>query len=122
MLQLGIKTAKELDMEVAISIVDSGGHLLGFIKTEQSGYATIDASLKKAKTAGAFGMATDKIGELVKAEPFMKNAFENFDSIFYFGGGLPVYNDGILIGGIGVSGVDPLQDKQIAETALMALE
>jgi glc operon protein GlcG len=114
-----MKLADELKVEIAVSIVDKGGHLAGFMRTENCSFATIEVSKMKASTACAFGMPTDAIGELVQTNPFMKKAFESFKEIFYFGGGLPILLDNIIIGGIGVAGVNPVQDKDIAGKSII---
>jgi uncharacterized protein GlcG (DUF336 family) len=38
-----------------------------------------------------------------------------------FGGGLPIVEQGVLIGGIGVSGASEAQDEAIAQAGLAAL-
>jgi glc operon protein GlcG len=117
-LQKAIQLAEAQKIEIAVSLVDTGGHLIGFIKTTQCSFAAIDVSKRKATTAAAFGMPTDTIGEIVQANPFMKEAFASFSDTFYFGGGLPILLDGKICGGIGVSGVNPVQDKVIAVEAI----
>jgi uncharacterized protein GlcG (DUF336 family) len=116
-----IKIAEEQNVEIAVSIVDNGGHLIGFLRTEECSFAAIEVSKKKASTSNAFTMPTDLIGTIVQANPFMKEAFASFENIFYFGGGLPIIINGKKVGGIGISGVDPEQDKQIAEKAILEL-
>ena len=106
--------ANNAKVDIAISVVDKGGHLLGFMRTDNCSFAAIEVSKRKAATACAFGMPTDAIGELVQANPFMKEAFGSFKDVFYFGGGLPIALDNKIIGGVGVSGVNPMQDKEIA--------
>lgn len=66
-------------------------------------------------------MPTNLIGKIIQADPFMKEAFNSYPDIFYFGGGMPIIEDGKVIGGIGVSGVDPSQDMEIATNALTKL-
>jgi glc operon protein GlcG len=76
----------------------------------------------KASTSCAFAMPTDAIGELVQTNPFMKQAFESFKETFYFGGGLPIMFNNKVIGGVGISGVNPMQDKEIAEKSIEGLQ
>ncbi len=117
-----ITFAEDAKIEIAISIVDKGGHLIGFMRTENCSFATIEVSKMKASTACAFGIPTDAIGELVQKNPFMKQAFDSFKEIFYFGGGLPILLDNKIIGGIGVSGLTAIQDKEIAEKSIAGLK
>lgn len=117
-----MQLANELNIEIAVSVVDKGGHLIGFMRTENCSFAAIEVSKMKASTSCAFGMPTDAIGELVQTNPFMKQAFESFKEIFYFGGGLPILSDNKIIGSIGVSGVNPIQDKEIAGQSIIYLK
>jgi uncharacterized protein GlcG (DUF336 family) len=117
-LSKAIQQAETLNIDIAVSIVDKGGHLVGFMRTAECSFAAIDVSKKKAATACAFKIPTDVIGGIVQSNPFIKEAFESFNDVFYFGGGLPIIEDGKLIGGIGVSGAEPMQDKEIAEKAI----
>ena len=114
-----MKLANESEIEIAVSVVDKGGHLIGFMRTENCSFAAIEVSKMKASTSCAFAMPTDTIGKLVQTDPFMKDAFESFKEIFYFGGGVPILFDNKIIGGIGVSGVNPMQDKQIVEKSIV---
>jgi uncharacterized protein GlcG (DUF336 family) len=117
-----MKLANEAKIEIAVSVVDKGGHLIGFMRTENCSYAAIKVSKMKASTSCAFAMPTDTIGELVQTNPFMKQAFESFKEIFYFGGGLPIMLDNKIIGGVGISGVNPMQDKEIAKKSIEGLQ
>ncbi len=109
------------NLEIAVSVVDKGGHLMGFLRTENSSFAAIAVSKRKAVSACVFGLPTDVIGALVQKKPFMERAFAGFDDIFYFGGGVPIVNGNTIVGGIGISGADPEQDKALAEKVLLAL-
>ena len=113
-----LNEAAQQRVAVAVSIVDAGGHLQAFMRMDNCSFAAVDASRKKAVSACAFGMPTDAIGEAVQTTPFLKEAFQVHPDVFYFGGGLPVFQNGKIIGGIGVSGVEPTQDKSIATKAL----
>ena len=116
-----LNAATEQQVAISISIVDNGGHLKGFLRMDNCSFASIDVSRKKAVSACAFGMPTNLIGEIVQTNPLMKEAFNSHSDIFYFGGGLPIMIDNKVIGGIGVSGIDPNQDMEIAQTALTDL-
>ncbi len=54
------------NLEIAVSVVDKGGHLMGFMRTENSSFAAIAVSKRKALSACAFGLPTDVIGALVQ--------------------------------------------------------
>jgi uncharacterized protein GlcG (DUF336 family) len=120
-LKAAMAAAEAQNSQIAVSVVDKSGHLVGFMRTTDCSYAAIEVSKKKATTAAAFGMPTDDIGALIQAHPFMEKAFDGFSDIFYFGGGLPIFLDQKIVGGIGVSGVNPVQDKEVATKAIATL-
>ncbi|MBD2768114.1 heme-binding protein [Hymenobacter sp. BT664] len=120
-LTAALHEAARQHVTIAVSIVDTGGHLQAFMRMDNCSFVAVDASRKKAVSACAFGMPTDAIGEAVQRTPFLKEAFQGHPDIFYFGGGLPVFQQGKIIGGLGVSGVEPAQDKTIASKALASV-
>jgi glc operon protein GlcG len=122
MIANAISFANREGIEIAVAVVDNGGHLVAFMRTDNCSFAAIKVSDMKAKSACAFGMTTDAIGELVQANPVLKQAFDSFADIFYFGGGLPIISASKVVGGIGISGVNPLKDKEIAQYALSEVD
>ena len=120
-IKAAIEMATQLNVSIAVSIVDTGGHLRAFMRMEECSYASIEASRKKAVSASAFKMPTDVIGDVIQKVPTLRDAFTSFPDIFTLGGGLPIIVNGKLIGGIGVSGLDSAGDKAIAEKSLLAL-
>jgi uncharacterized protein GlcG (DUF336 family) len=47
-----------------VAVVDSGVNLKAFLRMDDAWVGSIDISIKKAKTACFFGMATGKLGQL----------------------------------------------------------
>ncbi|MEO8079905.1 MAG: heme-binding protein [Caldimonas sp.] len=103
---------------VAIAVVDDGGHLLALERLD--GCAPIGAAIagEKARTA-ALGRRESRVyEEMINAgrpaflsAPVLQGMLE---------GGVPVAVDGQVVGAIGVSGVKPEQDSQIARAGAAA--
>ena len=58
------KKASELKTKMDICIVDAGGNLKAFVRMDDAWIGSIDISIKKARTARSFDMATGEIGKL----------------------------------------------------------
>ena len=57
--------AKEINVPVVISVVDSGGHIILMERMEDSLLASIDISLNKAYTALSLKMATEECSKFM---------------------------------------------------------
>ena len=58
------KKAIALKTQMCIAVVDSGANLKAFMRMDDAWVGSIDISIKKAKTACFFGMATGLLGQL----------------------------------------------------------
>lgn len=104
---------------VAISIVDSGGHLVAFERMDTTQHGSIAVSQQKAQTAVAFRRPSKVFQDGVAA------GGENLRTLKLPGalpieGGLPLVAGGKIVGAIGVSGVTSAQDGQIAAAGVAA--
>jgi uncharacterized protein GlcG (DUF336 family) len=110
------EAAKKIGVEVSIAVTDAGGHLRAFERTDASLFLTVDIAIDKAWTAASFGMPTHAWPAIL-ANP---NAAQlsHRPRFVAVGGGVPVFDGVQLVGAIGISGGDYLQDQQIAESAL----
>jgi uncharacterized protein GlcG (DUF336 family) len=105
--------------EVAISIVDDGGHPLWLQRMD--GVATVSGYIApaKAKTA-ALGRRESKVYEdLINNGRFSFLRAPELDGMLE--GGVPIIVDGFTIGAVGVSGVKSAQDVEIAKAGIAAL-
>lgn len=117
--QLSVKKAEEIQVPVVISIVDEGGNLILLNRMVNAHIGSIDISINKAYTAMAFKLSTETLGQLSKPGDSLYGIQNtNNGKIVVFGGGLPIYSKGKLIGAIGVSGGSVEEDIMIAEEAL----
>ena len=116
------KRALELNTQMCIAVVDSGANLKGFYRMDDAWVGSIDIAMKKAKTAVFFGMPTGQIGRLSQPGGPLFGIEHSNDGLITFPGGLPIVDaDGVMIGAIGVSGVQSHEDEQIAMAGVSAL-
>src|SRR5438552_3310768 len=101
------------------AIVDGGGNLIAFEKSDLAGNSSVAIAEAKAKTAANFRVPT-------KAYQYRLAAGETFilglPGVVPAAGGVPIIVGGKVIGAIGVSGATPLQDHQSAEAGVAALK
>ncbi len=125
MLQAAVKKARTMDVPMSIAVVDEGGHLLGFARTDKGKVHNIPMALGKAKSAAFKEIPTGKTGTLGNPlDDHMAIALTlaagegNFVS---FSGGFPILVEGHCVGGIGVSGGSGEQDAEVAQAGIAAL-
>ena len=111
-----ISEATRLGVKMNIAIVDAGGNLVSFNRMDGAWLGSVDISIKKAKTATYFDMPSSEIGKLSQPGGPLYNIEHSNGGLITFPGGLPIHDtDGVLIGGIGVSGSTVENDFQVAE-------
>lgn len=99
--------------EVAIAIVDTGGHLVAFERMDTTQYGSADVAVGKARTSVAYRRPSKSFQDAIAAggEGLRLLKLEGATPIE---GGLPLVSGGRIIGAVGVSGVTSAQDGQIA--------
>jgi uncharacterized protein GlcG (DUF336 family) len=100
---------------VCIAIVDEGGNLVYFAKTDGTQIGSIDVAQGKARTAIRFKRSTKVFEEAVLKDG--RSVIMTLPGVVAVEGGLPLIVDGVPIGAIGVSGVTSAQDGIVAKAA-----
>lgn len=96
---------------VAVHVMD-GAFLVSF-----------DVAVKKAYTAVSVKMSTMELGKLVQpGETFAGLEQIEKDKLVFFGGGVPLFLNDVLVGGLGISGGTGEEDDEIARYALKIFE
>src|SRR5690554_3633772 len=63
--QAAMKRAAANDLQVSVSVVDAGGHLLSFARVAGTPWSSIELSQGKARTAVSFGMPSNTLGNMI---------------------------------------------------------
>ena len=113
--------AKTKQWPMAIAIVDTGGNLVLLEKMDNTQLASIDVAIGKAKTANNFRRPTKVMEEAIAAGGSALRMLA-VPGIFQVEGGEPIYFNGKVIGGIGVSGMQPGQDGEVVRAAIATLK
>jgi uncharacterized protein GlcG (DUF336 family) len=110
--------ARKNGWNVAIAILDDGGHLLHFIRMEGATPANAGIALEKGRTAAISRRSSGKWEEIVKGG---RTAMLKMPGILPVQGGMPIMVDKTCLGAVGVSGVQSHEDEQIAQAGIDAL-
>lgn len=118
----GISKAREIGQPMNVAVVDAGGNLVSHARMDGAWIGSIDISINKAFTARAFGHATkDLAGNAQSGDQFFGIHVSKCGRVMIFAGGVPLEHDGQVVGAVGVSGGDGVQDHAVAEAAASAL-
>lgn len=98
-----------------ITVVDPSGNLLAFLRTDDAILASIDISMKKAKTVALFNgkYTTAELYPLAQPGASLYGIEETNGGLVVFGGGVPVFADGFFVGAVGVSGGTVAQVRSV---------
>jgi len=103
-----IAEAKKHDWKVNIAVVDSGGNLVAFARMDGAQFASVPIAEHKARVAASFRRETKVFESGVQGGLTYQLSL---DGVIASRGGIPLVEDGKLIGAIGVSGGTGSQDE-----------
>jgi uncharacterized protein GlcG (DUF336 family) len=123
MLSAAEATAANLGIAYNIAVVDAGGHLIAFLRQDGALIGSIDLAIDKAVSARIFDKATSEIAALAQSgKPLFGIQESNAGKVVIFGGGIPVFSNGTIIGAVGASAGTVEQDVEVAQAAIAALD
>src|SRR5688572_12263889 len=116
------KKAAEIGQPMNIAVADAGGNLVSHVRMDGAWLGSIDISIKKAYTSRAFDITTkDLATHSQSGGQFFGIHASNEGRIMIFAGGIPLRQNGKVVGAIGVSGGSGDQDHAVAEAGSKAL-
>jgi len=111
--------AREIDVAMCIAVTDESGHLIRFERMNGGKLSSISIAMDKAATGAIARHGTHVYNQLcVPGSPTFGIHITNGGHFSIIGGGLPVFIDGEIVGGIGVSSGTAEQDRICAEAAI----
>lgn len=121
-LAAGEAKAVSLGIPYNIAVVDAGGHLVAFVRQDGSLIGSIDLAIDKAVTARIFDKSTLELAALAQSgKPLFGIQESNAGKVVIFGGGMPIFIDGKIVGAVGTSAGTVEQDTAVAEAAIAGL-
>lgn len=106
------------EWKVVIAVVDDGGHLLYLQRSHDTQFGSVETAIAKAHAAVAFQRPTKASEDAVLSGRLIHLALPG---VIPAEGGVPLLRDGVVVGGLGISGVRSFQDGQIAQAGVNAL-
>ena len=122
MVKAAFAAAQESNYEICVTVVDRSGQTLAVLRHEIAGVHTLRASYKKAFTAASQKRSTAEIAKGIAGGTIPEDIRFLDENMAVMAGGLPIFYEGIVIGGIGVGGAHGGEDSRIAQAGLDALD
>ena len=113
--------AGELGIRINVAVTDPAGVVAALLRMPGAFLHSVDIAIDKAYTAAGFGFATAEWAGVLQGDEALRLGMPVRPRNVVFGGGLPIREGGVLIGGIGVSGGSAEQDAECARAGLAAL-
>lgn len=114
--------AEEIGVPMGIAVTDESGALIAFEKMDGAKILCEAFAIDKSFTATGTRKGTHELNEANQpGKPTHGLACAMGGRVLVLSGGLPVFVDGEVVGGIGVSSGSPPQDLEVAQAGLDAL-
>jgi len=118
-----VDQAQQLQKAAVVAVTDASGELIAFARMDGAPLASIRIAVNKAWTAARDRKPTKEIGDKIR------DPERGFDIAFYgdsrfvgWGGGVPVWKNGEVVGAIGVSGLSSTEDIALADKGVQAIK
>jgi uncharacterized protein GlcG (DUF336 family) len=108
--------AREQGWAVTILVTDQNADPVMMRRLDGASPFTFTIAQRKSLTVTESGMTSAEYGQKVQA-----GEIEEIENAVTFGGGVPVFRDGQLIGSVSASGVMPEQDEAVSRAGAEAI-
>lgn len=122
-IEVSCSKARELDISMAIAVVNESGILTAFVRMDESELVAVPLAIDKAYTAVINRMSTKELGALCQpGQPLYGLQYSVDGRMIIFAGGVPLRQNGKLCGAVGVSGGTVEQDHECAAAGAEAFQ
>ena len=104
-----VAEAKQRNWKMNVAVADSGGNLVAFQRMDGAMLASIQIAEHKARAAATFRRPTKVFEDGIQLMHL--NYLLAFDGVIASRGGIPLIDQGVIIGAIGSSGGTDSQDE-----------
>jgi glc operon protein GlcG len=115
LIQAAAAEAAKKGWAMNIAVVDSGANLVGFLRMDGAQLASISIAQHKARVAAKFRRPTKAFEDAVQKSD--SKYVLTLDDVIASRGGIPLVEDGKIIGAIGCSGGTGSQDEAVCSVA-----
>ena len=114
-----VAEARKRDWKMNVAVADSGGHLVAFQRMDGAMLASIQIAQHKARAAVTFRRPTKEFEDGINLMHL--NYLLAFDGMIASRGGIPLIDQGDIIGAIGCSGGTDSQDEVVSKAGAAAI-
>jgi len=108
-----VAEARKRNWKMNVAVADSGGNLVAFQRMDGAMLASIQIAEHKARAAATFRRPTKIFEDGINLMHL--NYLLAFDGVIASRGGIPLIEQGVIIGAIGCSGGTDSQDEVVSE-------
>jgi glc operon protein GlcG len=108
-----VSEAKRRNWKMNVAVTDSGGNLVAFQRMDGAMLASIQIAEHKARAAATFRRPTKVFEDAIQLMHL--NYLLAFDGVIASRGGIPLIEQGAIIGAIGCSGGTDSQDEIVSQ-------
>src|ERR1700678_3854716 len=108
-----VAEARRRNWKMNVAVTDSGGHLVAFQRMDGAMLASIQIAEHKARAAATFRRPTKVFEDGIQLMHL--NYLLAFDGVIASRGGIPLIDQGVIIGAIGRSGGTDSQDEVVSK-------
>lgn len=116
-----VAEAEKNHWNVAVAIVDTSGNLVYYEKMDNTQLGSANVAVEKARTAARFKRPSKAFQDALTATPDGTRVL-SLQGVTAVEGGIPLVQDGKIVGAIGVSGATSAQDGQCAKAGADSLK
>ena len=117
------EAARQMGVRAVTAVCDAGGNPVVLQREDGAFIASVDIAQNKAFTSVSLKMTTEQLAPLAAPGGSLYGIqHTNGGKIVIFGGGIPLIQNGTIIGGFGVSGGTAEQDTALAHEAQRIFE
>jgi glc operon protein GlcG len=110
-----VERALQMKKAAVIAVADSYGELITFARMDGAPVSSVRIAANKAWTAARERKPTKDIGEKARdPEKGIDIAYYGDPRFVGWGGGIPVWRDGEVVGAVAVSGLSSAEDIELA--------
>lgn len=118
-IDLIVEKAAGIQKSVVVAVADSHGELIAFARMDGAPISSIRIAANKAWTAARERKGTKEIADKVRDPQKGHDIAYYGDPRFVgWGGGIPIWKDGMVAGSVAVSGLSSREDIELATLAL----
>ncbi|KIC47708.1 heme-binding protein [Tateyamaria sp. ANG-S1] len=105
---------------LTIAVIDAGGHLVALQREDGTSNLRAEIAQGKAKGAVAMGLGSRALFNRAQEQPYFIDAMNalNGGALVPVPGGVLILRDGVLVGGIGITGDSSDNDEACAIAAI----